>query len=299
MEYLFGETNNATYYHNADRIFIRQFVSAVDAHVSRLRVYSIVSGNVKAMVYADNSDSPGSLIAANDESTACIGGQWNYVTVPIFQAYSGEKYWVGAVCDTNQTIGRFGTSGVTEYRDVTYSTWEAPTTWPGGSASTYESCFAAYGALVSIDYGNNLPQRGDVWFFDDTDGGNIDIPNGIVTMTPYVESAVYTCWFGGNWEDDGSKSTEKKQWWGNEGEPIERQYRGKLQSVIHGSPLTSAALPKIEEAALADLKKGLPKSLLSSVAVSASILTPKRLDLRANILTKTGTPYTVNAEVGL
>jgi hypothetical protein len=153
--------------------------------------------------------------------------------------------------------------------------------------------------LIGNDYGANIPQQGDVYLFDDTDGGNIEVSNGFVTMTKYVETLVYLCWFGGNREDDGSKATEKLQWWGNEGEPPERQYRGKLQSLLYGRPVTSALLPKIEEAALDDLKNGMPKSLFASASVYASAPSPKRVNLRAEILTKTGTPYTVNIGVNL
>jgi hypothetical protein len=154
-------------------------------------------------------------------------------------------------------------------------------------------------SLMGYDYGRNIPQQGDVWIFDDTDGGNIEVTNGFVTMTKFVESAVYLCWFGGNFRDDGSQSTEKLQWWGNEDEPVFRQYRGRLQSVIMGSPLTSAQLVKIENAAVYDLKNGLPNNLVSEVSVSVSASTPKRVDLTANIVTKSGTPYEVNVGVDL
>jgi hypothetical protein len=154
-------------------------------------------------------------------------------------------------------------------------------------------------SLMGYDYGRNIPQQGDVWHFDDTNGGNIEVTNGIVTMTKFIESAVYLCWFGGNFRDDGSQSTEKLQWWGNEDEPVSRQYRGRLQSVIMGSPLTSAKLVQIENAAVSDLKDGLPKSLISEVSVSASAHIPKRVDLTANIVTKSGTSYEVNVGVDL
>jgi hypothetical protein len=154
-------------------------------------------------------------------------------------------------------------------------------------------------SLMGYDYGRNIPQQGDVWHFDDTNGGNIEVTNGIVTMTKFIESAVYLCWFGGNFRDDGSQSTEKLQWWGNEDEPVFRQYRGRLQSVIMGSPLTSAQLVKIENAAVYDLKNGLPNNLVSEVSVSVSASTPKRVDLTANIVTKSGTPYEVNVGVDL
>jgi hypothetical protein len=148
------------------------------------------------------------------------------------------------------------------------------------------------------DYRSNSIQQGDVYLFDGPDGGDIEISGGYVSMTQFIETAVYLCWFGGNFDDDGSQATEKKQWWGNEGEPKENQYRGKLQSLLHGRPLTSALLPKIEKAAEDDVRNGLSKDILDSVSVSASASSSKRVDLRATILTKTGI-YTVNIGVDL
>jgi hypothetical protein len=149
------------------------------------------------------------------------------------------------------------------------------------------------------DYRTNSMQQGDVYLFDGPDGGDIKLSGGYVTMTQYIETAVYLCWFGGNFDDDGSQATEKKQWWGNEGEPKENQYRGKLQSLLHGRPLTSALLPKIEKAAEDDVRNGLSNDILDSVSVSASASSSKRVDLRATVLTKTGIAYTVNIGVDL
>lgn len=149
------------------------------------------------------------------------------------------------------------------------------------------------------DYGTNAIQEGDVYHFDGPNGGRIEIENGFFTMTSFIETIVYHCFFGGNRDDDGSKATERKQWWGNEGEPKERHQRGKLQSLLYGGPITSALLPKIEEAAEDDIKSGMPKEILSSVTVSASVPSPKRVNIRSKILTVTGTPYVVNIGVPL
>jgi hypothetical protein len=148
-EYLFGETIDATYQHNANRIFIRQFYSSNDSLVSKIIVYSLLSGNVKVMVYDDNAGTPGKLLSSNDSSVAVIGGQWNLISVPKFNVLSDTYYWIGAITDTDQAIGRHSsTGGVTEYLDALYSDWSAPNIWPGGSSITYQSCFSAYGAFL-------------------------------------------------------------------------------------------------------------------------------------------------------
>jgi hypothetical protein len=298
-EYLFGETVAATGSHYKDRIYIRQFTSSVDAYFKEIHVSSRFAGNVKVVVYDDNGGVPNNLLTANDSGTAVVVG-WNAISVPSFNVKAGEKYWIGSLSDTQGATGWQGPpNGTTEYLDVAYAGWSAPNVWPGGISTTYQSCYSAYGIFLSTDYGSNAIQQGDVWLFDGPDGGEIEEKNGFITMTKYIETLVYLCWFGGNREDDGSKATEKKQWWGNEGEPPERQYRGKLQSLLDGRPVTSALLPRIEEAALDDLKNGMPKSLFASASVYASAPSSKRVNLRAEIFTKTGTPYTVNIGVDL
>jgi hypothetical protein len=116
-------------------------------------------------------------------------------------------------------------------------------------------------------------------------------------MTKYLETAVYLCLFGGNFDDDNSRSTYNKQWWGNFGEGSELSYRGRLQSLLIGRPLTSASIAPIEEAAAADIMDGL-SSVLSSVDVSAS-LSLKRVDLTIAAWLKDGTQYRMNVGVSI
>jgi phage gp46-like protein len=162
-----------------------------------------------------------------------------------------------------------------------------------------------------VDYGTNAIQQGDVYMFDGPNGGDIKeerrsyssgsepIVSSFIVMTKFIETAVYLCWFGGNEDDDGSQATAHRQWWGNEGEPKERQYRGKLQFLLDGRPVTSALLPQIEKAATDDIKNGMPKEVLASVSVSASAPSPKRVNLRADVMANTGTMYTINVGVEL
>jgi len=149
------------------------------------------------------------------------------------------------------------------------------------------------------DYGTNTIQSGDVYHFDGPDGGDIEVADGFVTMTEYIETAVYHCWFGGNADDDGSQATVKKQWWGNEGAPKESKMRGRLQALLDGRPVSSSLLPLIEEAATYDITAGMPRGLIESVTVSASAPAPKRIDLDAKITTSDGITYTVNLGVEL
>jgi hypothetical protein len=142
-----------------------------------------------------------------------------------------------------------------------------------------------------------VSQEGDVYMYDGSDGGDIQLDDGFVVMTKYLETSVYLCLFGGNFNDDSSQSTYNKQWWGNFGESSELSYRGRLQSLLIGRPLTSASIAPIEEAAAADIIDGL-SSVLSSVDVSAS-LSLKRVDLMIAMWLKDGTQYKMNVGVSI
>jgi hypothetical protein len=162
-EYLFGETVDANYHHNANKIFIRQFYSSNYSLVSKIRVYSLLSGNVKVMVYDDNASTPGNLLSSNDSGAAVIGGQWNLISVPEFNVLPDTYYWIGAVTDTNKAIGRhIDTGGVTEYLDTVYSDWSAPSIWPGGTSIAYQSCYSACGAFLYTE--EDLIAEGFDWY---------------------------------------------------------------------------------------------------------------------------------------
>lgn len=139
-----------------------------------------------------------------------------------------------------------------------------------------------------VDYGTNTNQQGDVLLYHgDKDAGEINESGGIIEMTQRYETMAYLALFGGNQEDDGSSATEKLQFWGNEGEPPERQYRGRFQVRLSGAPLTSASLKDLETDALYDLESAFLPDYALSVSVSASILSPKKVKLVIVIITET------------
>lgn len=147
------------------------------------------------------------------------------------------------------------------------------------------------------DYGTNTNQQGDVLMYHSSeDCGDIKESGGIIEMTTFFETMAYLALFGGNEDDDGSQSTEKKQWCGNEGEPVEQQYRGRLQAMLSGVPLTSASLPVIEEAAKDDVEAAFLPDYASSIAVVASIIGPDMVSLVIDIEALTGEHYYVKLE---
>lgn len=135
------------------------------------------------------------------------------------------------------------------------------------------------------DYGTNAIQAGDVLLFSTLDGGEINVEGGIVEMTQLYETMAYLELLGGNDDDDGSQSTELKQWWGNEGEPKERQYRSRFQSMlVGGAPITSQTISDLEDAAREQLT-GLfvGGGFAESVSVDLSLTTNKRVDIASQV----------------
>lgn len=137
------------------------------------------------------------------------------------------------------------------------------------------------------DFGQNAIQSGDVLLFhSNSDCGDITEEGGIVQMTQGFETMVYLVLMGGNEEDDGSESTSKLQWWGNEGEPEERQYRGKFHSKIKGGrPITSAFISECQSSGLEDLETAfIQGGFAKSVEFYCSAPSAKRLDVSGTIL---------------
>ena len=113
-------------------------------------------------------------------------------------------------------------------------------------------------------------QQGDILLFQTDDGGDIAVEDGLVRMSGGLETAAYLSLFGGNEGDDG-RERSPANWWGNLGQPAERQYRSGTQHLLQSIPATSGNLRRIEDAASRDLAWFTEQKVASSVTVSASI----------------------------
>ena len=114
-------------------------------------------------------------------------------------------------------------------------------------------------------------QQGDVYMFNTVEGGNIQIENGVTTMSGGLETTAYLSMFGGN-EDDDLSSTTINQWWGNglETDPA-NTYRSETQHLMTRLPATSSNLLRLEEAAGRDVAWMKDKGLVTSIAAEATI----------------------------
>lgn len=96
--------------------------------------------------------------------------------------------------------------------------------------------------------------EGDVYFFDDVDGGDISIINGLVVGDRAFSTASYLSLFGGC-EEDGGKVDDPKTWWGNRfrGTLEDEKMVSRVQSFFKRQPITSKNIQKAEELTKADL----------------------------------------------
>ena len=146
------------------------------------------------------------------------------------------------------------------------------------------------------DYSTNAIQEGDVLMHHSEDRGDITELDGFIVMTKSFETMIYFSHFGGNEDDDGSEATKKNQWWGNEGEPEENQYRSRLQAMLDGRPLTSATLPLLADAALEDLERDFVPVLAKSAEVTlVEIISPKHFKIHEQLVLQDDTviPFVV------
>jgi phage gp46-like protein len=116
------------------------------------------------------------------------------------------------------------------------------------------------------------------------DGGELEILNGQVTLSEGLETAAYLSMFGGAERDSGSDADAALQWWGNIGEPEERQYRSQVQNLLRALPASPANLKRIEDAALNDLS-WMATSIAKTVTVTARIpaLNTVQIDVQIDI----------------
>ena len=126
-------------------------------------------------------------------------------------------------------------------------------------------------------------QVGDVALFHRADGGDIEVIDGITSMSSGLETSVYLSLFGGNLDDDG-RPGNARTWWGNlsEDDPA-NQYRSETQHLIQALPSIPINLLAIEEAAGRDLAWMIPAGAASAVAVVASLVGPKRIAIVVTI----------------
>ena len=138
-----------------------------------------------------------------------------------------------------------------------------------------------------------------VRLFHTVNGGEIEYAQADLTSVLYddikldtgLETAVYLSWFGGNERDPGLRHDDANpdhshavQWWGNIGEPPERQMTSETGHFIRSLPATSNNLLRIEDAATRDLQWMLDTDYSTGVTVDVALVAKNRIDLSARVI---------------
>lgn len=114
-------------------------------------------------------------------------------------------------------------------------------------------------------------QQGDVYLQQTPDGGDFNVDNGVVEMSPGLEVSAYIALFGGNLDDD-VVGDNKKQYWGNYIEPDQTEHlRSRTQNVLNTLPITANNLQKLKNAIELDLAYLLTEGIANSISVSVGI----------------------------
>lgn len=121
-------------------------------------------------------------------------------------------------------------------------------------------------------------QQGDVLLYQQNDGGDITVTDGLVQMSGGLETAVYLCLFGGNEQDDG-RSDNPQQFWGNHDEPLNNQQRSETQFLLNSLPPIPINLRRVEEAVKRDLQRLLDTGAVSSATASADLTAPQKIKI--------------------
>ena len=128
-----------------------------------------------------------------------------------------------------------------------------------------------------------IKQQGDVFLAQTVDDGEIDVINGLVTMSGGLDTAAYLSLFGGNEADDG-RASNPANWWGNidETRPA-RQYRSETQNLLTGLPATTGNMLRIEDAVRRDLDWFLSENIASLIEVDVTIPELNKVNISVRI----------------
>ena len=103
--------SNATNAPGANTLFLRAFtptVSGTLASISTIPAATSSTAKFKAVVYADSSNKPGSLLATGNEVVGTGTAAWNNVLTSSFSSppslTAGTQYWIGFITDTSVAL---------------------------------------------------------------------------------------------------------------------------------------------------------------------------------------------------
>lgn len=124
----------------------------------------------------------------------------------------------------------------------------------------------------------------DVLVEQTPDGGEIEIINGLVTLTGGFQTAFYYALFGGNKDDDGTENSVNN-WWGNLVETdTTLHYRSKTQNILQTLVPTSGNLLRLEAAIKKDLDVFIQIGAVSTIEASAALIDVRKVEITIDVV---------------
>lgn len=172
------------------------------------------TGNVKVAVYADNAGVPASSpLGYNDSGQAVLASQWNELSVSSHNIVSGNWYWLCAVADAGNLLGRVASGGASKYLAETYSSW----TWGDISGLSYSDgshLFSYYllGETGVTTYTVTYDGNGNTGGTAPTDDNSPYAANAAVTVLSNSGSLVKTGSYFAGWNTAANGSGTSYQY---------------------------------------------------------------------------------------
>lgn len=119
----------------------------------------------------------------------------------------------------------------------------------------------------------------DILLEQTPDGGDIEYTGGELRTTSGIETTVYLCLFGGNYDDDGSAAS-RKGWWGNRDEPDPAaHYRSETQYLLGTIPPVTGNLIRLAAAAKRDTMALVTGGIAVSIEATARLVAVNRVKI--------------------
>jgi hypothetical protein len=110
----FGTTSSGTSFAGGkDYLLATRYTLSAAGTVISIGGYSGTAGHWKLGIYSDNSDAPGTLLAANNDNNAVSVGYNSFPIGPLF--LQAGTYWIAILSDVAESRGMIEGTGLTRY----------------------------------------------------------------------------------------------------------------------------------------------------------------------------------------
>ncbi len=145
----FGNTGNAANTGGlADTLVATKYTLTTDTTVIKIGGYAATSGHWKLGIYTDNSGSPGTLLAANNNVNAVSAGDNKFDIGPVF--LTAGTYWI-AILDDTASVRKYGLGTGQAVYTINYGfSNDLPSSY-GTPSGTQNNDYVAYCEYVQIE----------------------------------------------------------------------------------------------------------------------------------------------------